>query len=187
MQRPKLVDRHGRSRSWCHPFRLCGWSRVQRWPSPFQPCPAVAAFYWVKSRAPVTPAGFSIGSFGRYKSDLLNGEGPINSLFSRDHSRLFAMRLTRQDCAADESGPSPRVPSDPFDNRVFRFLDIPSYWQNLWHVDFVPGPHPSRLSPQKKRPQPKGFQSARWSSLGLRREGGNDQWTRRSFARGISF
>jgi hypothetical protein len=64
-------------------------------------------------------AGFSIGSLGRDKSDLLNGEGPINGLFSRNHSRLFAMRLTGQDCAADESGPSPRVPSDPFDNRVF--------------------------------------------------------------------
>jgi hypothetical protein len=45
------------------------------------------------------PEGFSIGSFGRDKSDLLNGEGPINSLFGRDHGRLFAMRLTRHECA----------------------------------------------------------------------------------------
>jgi hypothetical protein len=70
-------------------------------------------------KPPGNSAAFSIGSFGRDKSDLLNGEGPINSLFSRDHGRLFAMRLTRQDCSADESGPSPHVPSDSFDNRVF--------------------------------------------------------------------
>jgi hypothetical protein len=48
----------------------------------------------------------------------LNGEGPINSLFSRDHSRLFAMRLTRHDCAADESGPFPHMSPDAFDDRV---------------------------------------------------------------------
>jgi hypothetical protein len=64
-------------------------------------------------------AGFSIGSLGRDESDLFNGEGPINSLFSRDHSRLFAMRLTRHDCAADESGPFPHMPPDAFDDRVF--------------------------------------------------------------------
>ena len=47
-------------------------------------------------------AAFSIGSLGRDKSDLLKGEGPIDSLLSRDDSSLFAMRLTRHDSAADK-------------------------------------------------------------------------------------
>jgi hypothetical protein len=81
--------------------------------------------------AGVKPAGFSIGSRGRDKSDLLNGEGPIDSLFSRDHSRLFAMRLTRHDCAADESGPFPHMPPDAFDDRV---LD-----SSIFHTDRTGG------------------------------------------------
>jgi hypothetical protein len=44
-----------------------GTSVVSYWekPSPLQPCLAVAAFCWVKNRAPVTPAGFSLGYSGR--------------------------------------------------------------------------------------------------------------------------
>jgi hypothetical protein len=66
-----------------------------------------------------TPTGFSIGSLGWDKSDLLNGEGPINSLFSRDRSRLFAMRPSRHDCAADKSGPFPHMLPDALDDCVF--------------------------------------------------------------------
>jgi hypothetical protein len=72
---------------------------------------------------------FSIGWLGRDKSDLFDGEGPINSLLSRDHRRLFAMRLTRHNGAADESGPFPHMAPDAFDDRVLDF-DI-SFWQNL--------------------------------------------------------
>jgi hypothetical protein len=48
----------------------------------------------------------------------LNGEGPINSLFSRNHCGLFVMRLTRYDGAADQSGPSPHMPTGAFDDPV---------------------------------------------------------------------
>jgi hypothetical protein len=97
-----------------------GTSVVSYWekPSPLQPCLAVAAFCRMKSRAPVTPAGFSIGSLGRNKPDIFNGEGPINCLFSRSNGRLLAMRLTRHDCAADECGPFPHMPPDAFDDPV---------------------------------------------------------------------
>jgi hypothetical protein len=61
----------------------------------------------------------SIGSLGRDKSHLLYGEGPINCLLSRDHRRLFVMRLASHDCATGECGPSPHVPPDAFDDRVF--------------------------------------------------------------------
>jgi hypothetical protein len=69
-------------------------------------------------------AAFSIGWLGRDKSDLFNGEGPINGLLSRGHRRLFAMRLTRHNCAADESGPSPHMAAGAFDDRV---LDSPIF------------------------------------------------------------
>jgi hypothetical protein len=62
---------------------------------------------------------------------VVHGEGPINSLFSRDHSRLFAMRLTRLDCAADESGPFRHMPPDAFDDRV---LD-----SSIFHTDRTGG------------------------------------------------
>jgi hypothetical protein len=61
----------------------------------------------------------SIGSLGRDKSDLLNGEGPINSLLRRYHRRLFAMRVASHDCTTGGSGPSPHVLPDAFDDRVF--------------------------------------------------------------------
>jgi hypothetical protein len=52
---------------------------------------------------------------------------------------LFAMRLTRQDCAADESGPSPRVSSDPFDDRIFdsSISHIGRTW--VGRISFRPG------------------------------------------------
>jgi hypothetical protein len=78
----------------------------------------------------VISAAFSIGSLGPDKSNLLNGKGAINRLLSRDDCRLFAMRLASHDCAADECGPFPQVPPDPFDDRVFG-SSIFHYWQNL--------------------------------------------------------
>jgi hypothetical protein len=63
-------------------------------------------------------AAFSIGSLGRDKSDLFKGKGSVNCLLNRDHRRLFAMRLTRPDCAADESGPSPNMSTGAFDDPV---------------------------------------------------------------------
>jgi hypothetical protein len=66
-----------------------------------------------------TLAAFSIGSLGRDKAHLFKGEGSVNCLLSRDHRRLFAMRLASHDCAADERGPFPHVPPDAFDDRVF--------------------------------------------------------------------
>ena len=63
--------------------------------------------------------GISIGSLGRDKSDLLNGEGPVNSLFRRNDCGLFVMRVTRYDGAADESGPFPHMSPDALDDRVF--------------------------------------------------------------------
>jgi|BarGraIncu00222A_1022003.scaffolds.fasta_scaffold05729_4 hypothetical protein len=68
---------------------------------------------------PVHSRRVSIGSLGPDKSNLLNCKGPINRLLSRYDCRLFAMRLASHDCAADECGPSPHVPPDAFDNRVF--------------------------------------------------------------------
>jgi hypothetical protein len=48
-----------------------------------------------------SPAGFSIGSLGSDKSNLLKGKGAINRLLSRDDCCLFAMRLASHDCSAD--------------------------------------------------------------------------------------
>jgi hypothetical protein len=67
------------------------------------------------ARAPVTPAAFSIGSLGRDKSDLFKDEGSVNCLLNRGHRRLFAVRLTRLDCAADQSGPPPHMSTGAFD------------------------------------------------------------------------
>jgi hypothetical protein len=66
----------------------------------------------------------------------LNGEGPINSFFSRDHGRLFAMRLTRHDRAADESGSFPHMP-DALDDCVFGSSIF--HIRRTCGVDFVPG------------------------------------------------
>jgi hypothetical protein len=62
--------------------------------------------------------GFSIGSLGRDKAHPLDGEGSVNCLLSRDHRRLFVMHLSRLNCAADESGPSPHVMPYAFNDRV---------------------------------------------------------------------
>jgi hypothetical protein len=62
--------------------------------------------------------GFSIGSLGRDKSDLLKGEGWVNCLLSRGYRRLFAMRLSRHDGPADESGPFPHMLPDTLDDPV---------------------------------------------------------------------
>jgi hypothetical protein len=66
-----------------------------------------------------SPAGFSIGSLGSDKSNLLKGKGAINRLLSRDDCCLFAMRLASHDCSADECGPFPHMPPDAFDDRIF--------------------------------------------------------------------
>ena len=46
------------------------------------------------------PAGFSIGSLGRDKSDLFNGEGAINSFFTSKNAPGRGMDLTAKSGAA---------------------------------------------------------------------------------------
>jgi hypothetical protein len=81
--------------------------------------------------------GFSIGSLRRFKTHLLDGEGPINGLLRRDDRRLLSMRLARQDGATNPCGPLPHMFADALDDRVFdssMFHDR----ENPWRLDLVP-------------------------------------------------
>ena len=76
------------------------------------------------------PASRSRGASSRrrfFQSDRSGGTsrifrmaraGPINCLLGRDDRRLFAVCLTCLDGAADQSGPSPHMPTGAFDDPV---------------------------------------------------------------------